>query len=205
MDEQLIVDIKKQFDERSHIAHGFDHVERVANLARHIAKREGYDPDIAGMAGYLHDIGRTMQDEEKDHGPAGVAPAKILLDQHTNLSEDIKQDVLNAIRDHSLLETDGMLTHIIQDADMLDGMGAIGIMRAYTSKASLPCYYSANIVPTEGKRGTTIHEQIAFQMEWADFMHTDTGRQIAKTRHQTMLDFLEIFKCEVDGLDLPSK
>jgi len=146
-----------------------------------------------------------VQDEEKNHGPAGVEPARQLLDQYTHLSDNVKQAILDAIRDHSLLETQGELTHIVQDADMLDGMGTIGIMRAYTSKASLPCYDPSNIAPTKGKRNTTIHEQIAFQMEWVDLMHTDTGKQLAKIKHQTMQAFLETFKREVEDLDFSSK
>src|SRR5262245_53194823 len=118
--DEIIAQIKRHFDERSHIAHGFDHVERTAILARHIAQHENYNPDVAALAGYLHDIGRTVQDEEANHGPAGVETASQLLDQYSNLDEQTKTEILNAIRDHSLKLADGQLTHIVQDADKLD-------------------------------------------------------------------------------------
>jgi len=198
---ELRAEVTRHFTQRQHVAHGIDHAERVAKLAKHIATKESYDPQEAEIAGLLHDIGRTVQEEEKGHGPAGVPLASQLLDAHTEYDTETKHRILNAVRDHSNLHTEGMLTHILQDADMLDGLGAIGIMRAYTSKASLPSYAPDNIAPTVGVRDSTIHEQIAFQMEWLDMMHTSTGKTIAAGRHERMQQFLETFKLEVEGGD----
>lgn len=192
------------FSERSHVAHGMDHAERVAKLARHIAEKESYDPEEAEIAGMLHDIGRTVQEDEKGHGPAGVPLATELLNKYTDFDYAAKERILNAIRDHSDLHTEGQLTHILQDADMLDGLGAIGIMRAYTSKAFLQCYDPADIAPAIGERNTTIHGQIAFQMEWLEMMHTKSGKDIAIGRHALMQDFLNSFKLEVLGEDMSS-
>jgi uncharacterized protein len=198
---ELHTEIAHHFNERTHIAHGLDHVERVAALARFIAENESYSPEEAEVAGLLHDIGRTVQEEEKGHGPAGVPLASELLDKHTAFDPAAKQRILNAVRDHSDFKPEGRLTHILQDADMLDGLGAIGIMRGYTSKASLPCYDPSDIVPQVGERNTTIHGQLAFQMEWLEMMHTDTGRIIATRRHTLMKGFLQDFKLEVLGQD----
>ena len=199
--DTLHTEVTDHFNEHFHIAHGVDHAERVAALARYIAEQESYDPDEAEVAGLLHDIGRTVQEEEKGHGPAGVPLATQLLDAYTSYDASAKERILAAVRDHSELHTEGRLTHIIQDADMLDGLGAIGIMRAYTSKATSPCYDPTNIAPTTGKRNATIHEQIAFQMEWLDMMHTATGRKIAEKRHTFMQKFLNEFKLEALGED----
>ncbi len=198
---ELRTEIAKHFNERAHIAHGFDHAERVTTLARHIAEQEGYDQDEAEVAALLHDIGRTVQEEEKDHGPAGVPLASELLDTHTTYDMATKTRILNAVRDHSAFKADGKLTHILQDADKLDGMGAIGLMRGYTSKASMECYDPADIAPAVGKRDATIHHNLAFQMEWVDMMETETGKKIALKRHAVMKDFLATFKAEVLGQD----
>jgi uncharacterized protein len=200
--ETLIHEIEVQFGRSAHIAHGFDHVERSAKLARYIAEQESFDPDVAEIAGYLHDIGRTVQEEEKGHGPAGVEPARQLLDAHTSYDQSTKQQILDAIRDHSMLKTEGRLTHIVQDADMLDGLGAVGIMRGYTSRAHLPCYTEDAIIATSASTSGTLHQQLAFQMEWLDFMHTDTGRRIAISRHKFMQDFLKQFEREVLRQDI---
>ncbi|HEX8762349.1 MAG TPA: HD domain-containing protein [Candidatus Saccharimonadales bacterium] len=151
--------VQAQFDKRSHIAHGADHAFRVAQIAKHIALQENYsDPEVAEVAGLLHDMGRTVQEEEKDHGPAGVPMASEMLDRYTDYDEETKQQILDAIRDHSAFKAEGELTHILQDADKLDGLGAVGLMRAYTSKYSLPAYDPADIAPSKGGRNTTITE-----------------------------------------------
>lgn len=198
---KLYTAVRKQFDTRHHIAHGIEHVLRVARLARHIAEEEGYDAEEAEIAGLLHDIGRTVQEAEKDHGPAGVPLASEFLDTYTNFDAETKQRILRAIHDHSTLRANGMLTHIVQDADMLDGLGAIGIMRAYTSKAHLPEYDPGEIVPTNGARDTTIHAQIAWQLEWVDMMHTKTGAAIARKRGAYMEAFLHTVRDEAEGKD----
>lgn len=149
--QELYIEVKEHFGRKHHVAHGMDHVTRVAQLARYIAEQENYtDPQEAEIAGLLHDIGRTVQEEEKGHGPAGVPLAAELLDKYTTYDNEIKERILNAVRDHSGFQTEGELTHIVQDADKLDGLGAIGIMRAYTSKAHLPAYDADNVVPTSG-------------------------------------------------------
>jgi uncharacterized protein len=199
--DELRTEISKHFDERTHIAHGFDHAERVATLARYIAEKENYDIDEAEVAGLLHDLGRTVQEEERGHGPAGVPLASELLDRYTNYDSNTKTRILNAVRNHSEFKAEGQLTHILQDADKLDGMGAIGIMRGYTSKATLQCYDPLDIAPVVGKRDTTIHHNLAFQMEWVDMMETETGKKIALKRHAFMKDFLATFKDEVLGED----
>jgi uncharacterized protein len=197
----LYGEVESHFGRRQHIAHGMDHALRVTHLARYIAEAEGYDATEAEVAGLLHDIGRTVQEEEKGHGPAGVPLAGELLDRFTGYDDDTKQRILNAVRDHSGLDAEGTLTHIVQDSDMLDGLGAVGLMRAYTSKAHLPAYDPQNIVPSIGARDTNIHDQVAFQLEWLDMMHTDTGRELAQRRGAFMLEFLRQFEAEVHGDD----
>jgi uncharacterized protein len=199
--DKLRVEVAKHFNKSSHIAHGFDHAERVASLAKYIAEKEGYDKDEAEIAALLHDIGRTVQEEERDHGPAGVPLATEILNAHTEYDADTKLRILHAIRDHSNFKAEGKLTHIVQDADKLDGLGAIGLMRGYTSQAESQCYDPSDIIPTAGKRYATIHHMLAFQMEWFDMMETDTGKRIAKKRHAFMKNFLKTFESEVLGQD----
>jgi hypothetical protein len=199
--------VAEYFNKGSHIAHDFKHVTRTASIAHYIAEKEGYDSKEAEVAAILHDMGRTVQKEEKGHGPAGVPVAKQLLDDYTDYDEETKRRILRAVADHSEAKTEGLLTHIVQDADMIDGLGAIGIMRACTSKAGLTDYDLANFIPAIGeRRGTTICGQIAFQMEWVDFdggfLHTKTGKVLGKERYDFMKLFLNTLHVEVSGGDL---
>jgi len=173
----------------------------VTKLAKHIAEREGYDPLEAEVAGLLHDVGRTVQDEEKGHAQAGVPLASKLLDEFTEFDDTIKRRILAAIRDHSEFKAEGILTHIVQDADKLDGLGAMGAVRAYTSKAHLPVYDPANIVPSKGGRNTNIHEQIVWQHEWLGMMETKTGHELAQKRGAVMMDLMRQVEREVTGQD----
>lgn len=205
--DNLYDSVAAYFSKGSHIAHDFKHVARTATIAKYIAEKEGYDIKEAEVAALLHDIGRTVQKEEKGHGPAGVPLAKQLVDEHTEYDEETKQRILNAVADHSEAKTEGLLTHIVQDADMIDGLGAIGIMRACTSKANLPDYEPENFIPAIGQRkNTTICGQIAFQMEWVDFeggfLHTQTGKRLGKERYDFMKLFLDTLQAEVNGNDL---
>jgi uncharacterized protein len=199
--ENLHKEVIELFNKRHHVAHDIKHVTRVTALAKYIASQENYDIEEAEIAGLLHDVGRTVQIEEKGHGPAGVPLASQLLDKYTNYDQTIKDRILSAVRDHSNLNATGELTHIVQDADMLDGLGAIGIMRAYTSKADLIDYDPDNIIPKSGKQNTNTHDQIAFQMEWLGFMHTRTAKKIAAKRHAFIMGFLKEFSDEAHGID----
>jgi uncharacterized protein len=194
--------VSKQFDQGHAVAHDVKHVLRVVALAKYIARQEGYDEQEAAVAGLLHDMGRSVQDEDKGHGPAGVPLARQLLDECTDYDAATKQRILDVVGHHSELNTTGRLMHIVQDADRLDGLGAVGLARAYTSKAMLSDYDPANIMPSEGRRDTTIHDQIAFQMEFMGFMETATGKRIATKRHAFMVRFLEEFRDEVGRRDL---
>jgi len=199
--EDLTKQVTKLFNQNHHIAHDIKHVLRVVVLAKYIAKQEGYDIKEAEVAGLLHDIGRTVQAGDKGHGPAGVPLAHHLLDTYTDYDEETKSRILSAVEHHGDLNADGELTFIVQDADMLDGMGAIGIMRAYTSRAELTDYDPENIIATIGRHGTNIHDQIAFQMEWLEFIHTPAAKNIARKRHDFMAKFLEEFRDEAQGND----
>jgi uncharacterized protein len=130
-----------------------------------------------------------------------VPLTKKFLDQYTGYDDTTKERIVSAVRDHSAFSTEAPLSQIIQDADKLDGLGAIGIMRAYTSHAQLPAYDPDNIISSKGKRNTNIHDQIAFQLEWLDMMATETGRAIAQKRGTVMKNFLQTFKDEVEERD----
>jgi uncharacterized protein len=197
--EALYKKVIEIFQKNPPPGHDYKHALRTAALAKKIAEAEGYDTAEAEVAGLLHDVGRTLQAEGKTHGPAGVPLAKELLDSHTNFSEETKDRILSAIHDHSNLKTEGELKHILQDADKLDGLGAIGISRAYISHHFLPDYDPQNIIPDPGiyNEATSIHQQIRFAMTWNEMFYTETAKKIGKTRYEFMENFLKQIKEEI--------
>lgn len=202
---ELQTEVMRIFNEgERQLGHDVGHVLRSAELAERIALLEQYpDSNEAWVGGLLHDVGRALQPTETGHGPAGVPMASRLLDTYTDFDEAAKRRILKAIEVHSRLNQKGKLTHIIQDADMLDGMGSIGLERAIKIAAALPDCDPHNIIPTFTTKPRdqfniqTTHERIAMHMNWIHLVHTPTAKRIAARRHRTMQQFLESYRDEV--------
>jgi uncharacterized protein len=190
--------VLERFDKYHDPAHDVKHAMRVSKIAKKIALGEGYDPLIAEIAGLLHDVGRTIKDRSIPHSEAGVPIAKELLNNYTRLSEENKFEILSAIKHHSDLNTDGLLNNIIQDADKIDGMGALGISRAYLSWS--PDYDPDNVIPQAGKYGEfkNAHELISLEIDWFNMLYTQTAKVIAKPRYEFAKNFLIEIEREIN-------
>ena len=142
------------------------------------------------------------------------------LREKSNLSEKQINSITTAIKYHgaspstvrAVLENDdngGMLLKIVRDADMIDAVGAIGLMRAFTSKASLPEYDPLNIKgETWGLSskqfderfakklgiGNYLLDQINFQISYYDNLHTKTARNLATP----LVDFMKLFVFQLE-------
>lgn len=198
--EDLLKKLQEMFAVYHVPAHDFKHLVRTATLAKKIARGEGYDEQEAEMAGLLHDVGRSVKNPTQPHGPEGVPIARELLNSYTSFDDEAKERILLAIDVHSHLKTEGILNHIVQDADKLDGMGAIGINRAYISHHHLPDYDPANIFPENPQYGKfkTAHELIVLEVQWYHMLYTETARKIGKPRYEFMQTFLAEFKREIN-------
>jgi uncharacterized protein len=120
---------------------------------------------------------------------------KISLEQRTS--------VLHAARWHNSKRADSLLLRILRDADMLDGLGAIGIMRAYMSQSMLPDYLS----DISFERETPIwpppsaSDQVLNQLRFYDWLNTDTARKMAAERFSFMQTFVNQLRREITGDD----
>ncbi len=178
-------------------AHGITHVLRVAHNARVLAEKEGYDVIEAESAGLLHDMGRTLTDSDEEHAEAGMSLVTELLDA-MDFPEDARQRIISAIEQHSKKQSEGELAHILQDADKLDGLGAIGIQRAYVSKYFLPEYTDTITFEGEATRNfRSLSEVVAFQLEWFNMLYTDTAKAIAAPRIEYMRSFVAELEREI--------
>lgn len=192
---KLYAEVEELFSAHSIPAHDILHVIRVASLAKVIAEAEEQDTAIAEAAALLHDIGRTVQNTEENHDKAGVPRAKELLDRHSTYTDGQKEDILLAISQHSQKDSTGLLANILQDADKLDGLGAIGLVRAYISRPDLSFVHELN---AKGSRNATnLSEQIAFQMEWSEMLYTKKAKELAAERYEFMNNFLQELEREI--------
>jgi uncharacterized protein len=112
-------------------AHGWEHIKRVYRLALYIAERENADVFIVGMAALLHDIGHLSSDTLLHHADLSMSMAGELLLAY-DVSANAREAILHSIAAHSFsmgIEPRTLEAQVVRDADRLDGIGAIGILR----------------------------------------------------------------------------
>lgn len=179
-------------------AHGWLHTDRVRANIRILAHAEGVDAFLAEVAALLHDVGRTQPGPEAEHGARSAIIAEPLLESYV-LPSGGAEAILYAIRWHNSLRDDTPLLRILRDADMLDGLGAMGIIRAFMSKSDLPPYDSVQPFHAGTNRWppTYSSDQLLGQMEWYDRLNTETAKLMAKERIGFMTAFITQARDEI--------
>lgn len=169
------------------VAGGHDsaHTMRVYHNALRIAETiDGCDIQTISLAALLHDVD-DRKVSPSTHETLGNA-RKFMSNE--NISEDIVTKVCNIINKISFSGgkiPDSIEGKIVQDADRLDAIGAIGIARAfaYGGHAGRPMTETIN----------HFHEKL---LHLKDLMNTPEGLRLAEERHNYMVDFLECWKKE---------
>lgn len=174
--------------------HDYFHMQRVAKLARFIAKKEGADLFICEAAAFLHDVGDPKLCTDRSHALDNM---NLFLERIEISRKDISH--INHIIDHvsysKKLIPSTMEGKIVQDADRLDALGAIGIARAFAfGGASGQMIYHDHQV-----RHTSIQHFYDKLLKLKRMMNTKTAAAIAKERHSYMEDYVNRFFDEWRG------
>jgi uncharacterized protein len=191
--------------------HDWFHIERVYKNAVLIAASENCDLVIVQLGALLHDIADSkFHDGDESIGPRTartflesekVSPATI--DHVIAIIENISFKGGRVERQFSSIELD-----IVQDADRLDAIGAIGIARTFNYGGfKNRALYNPEIAPNltmtkdeyKNNEAPTINHFYEKLLLLKDKMNTTTGKQIAQDRHRYMEDFLEQFYAEWEG------
>lgn len=183
--------VRETLDANKKRAHGWLHTDRVRRNVRVLARAEDVDLFLAELAALLHDIGRTQPGPESEHGIRSSDMAAPLLAK-LSLGEADQEEVLHAVRWHNSGRDDTALLRVLRDADMLDGLGTMGIIRAFMSKSHLPPY-DPNAPFEDGSSQWPPNyssDQLLGQMEWYKRLNTDTARQMAEERFSFMQAFV---------------
>lgn len=206
---QNLVEETKRFVQQklqgAEAGHDWFHIERVWKLALAIAQNEKADLLVVQLAALLHDIA-----DPKFHNGDETLALKISRDflesHHTN--EEVISKVLFVIQHISFKnrneapENVPVELQIVQDADRLDAIGAIGIARTFNFggfKNNLmydpaqPPRMDMSKDEYKKSNGTTINHFYEKLLLLKDMMNTPTAKAIAEERHQFMLRFLEEF------------
>ncbi|RAK23581.1 uncharacterized protein B0I03_10346 [Flavobacterium aquaticum] len=191
--------------------HDWFHIERVYKNALLIAEEEECDVTVVKLGALLHDIA-----DSKFHGgdeTVGPKTARTFLESQ-NVSEDIILHVIAIIENISFKggnfekKFNSKELEIVQDADRLDALGAIGIARTfnYGGFKNRPLY-NPNIQPNlnmskeeyKNSESPTLNHFYEKLLLLKDKMNTETGKKIAQKRHDFMVTFLSQFYAEWDG------
>ena len=181
--------------------HGFDHTERVFNLAVGIANAEKADLEVVKAAALLHDVCRKKQEETGlCHAEEGSKLAPKILNEISFPKEKIN-NVVHCIKVHRYskrLNPETKEAKILQDADRLDALGAIAISRVIAqSIANKNPLYDPNIKPGKaytGKVDTAINHFFEKILKLKpNTFHTKFAQELAKDRYEYTQGFVDRF------------
>lgn len=212
IDKKIIM--AEQFVKRTllHDSTGHDwyHIERVRKNALYIAEKENKgDRFIIEMAALLHDIPDEKLNSSKE---AGERKLNEFLDE-LQLDKHIRNQIVEIIGSISFKGGNGtkclsLEAQIVQDADRLDAIGAIGIARtfAFGGKKGQALYdpeisIRDEMTEEEYRKGksSSVHHFYEKLLKLKDRLNTETAMKMAEERHQFMEKFLEEFYNEWNG------
>ncbi len=189
--------------------HDWSHIERVVNTTKTIAKAEGADLFICEAAALLHDV---IDDKIVKDPIVALKELKKFLTSIEVTPEQIEAIVSiitrMSFKNHKEQQELSLEGKVVQDADRLDAIGAIGIARVmcYSGSTGRPIHKPEmkpreNLTPEEYRNGesTAIMHFYEKLLKLKDLMNTKYGNELAKGRHEFLEMYLEQFYAEWDG------
>ncbi len=203
--EKLQEHVRKKL-EKNDPAHDFDHIMRVLKNAKKIARKEKADIRVITAAVLLHDIVSYPKSDprSKNSSEESAKESRKILKKY-NFSQDEIDTISDAIRDHSFSRgatPSSLEGKILQDADRLDALGAIGIARTFAvSGAENRSFYNnddpfCNKHSPDDKSWTLDHFYKKLLL-LEKTMNTRTGKIEAGKRIRMMTKFLDELKKEI--------
>lgn len=196
--------------------HDITHLERTMNIALLLQKYEGGDEIVVGISAFLHDVHRIMQNETgKFVSPKDSLDKVKEILSVLDLNESRLQKILHAIEYHEIYNWNNLQnkendinTLILQDADNLDAIGAIGIGRTFTygGAHNVPMYdntvsleMKSDYAEENGDDASTIHHFYHKLFRLSDNMNTQKAKELANSRTEFMKRFVDEFLKEWNG------
>jgi uncharacterized protein len=208
--DNTIVFVKQKL-QNAEAGHDWFHIERVYKNALLIASNEECDLTIVKLGALLHDIADSkFNDGDETVGPK-VAREFLMIQK---ASEEVIAHVVNIIENISFKggnfekKFTSKELEIVQDADRLDALGAIGIARTFNYGGfKNRQLYNPAIAPQlnmskeeyKNSESPTLNHFYEKLLLLKDKMNTETGKKLAQKRHQFMELFLSQFYAEWDG------
>jgi len=188
------------------VAHGLEHVRRVVRNARRLAAAEGARREVVVPAAWLHDCVTVPKDSPQRAAASRLAAAQaVAWLREWNWPEVFLADIAHAIEAHSF--TAGIAPHtteakVVQDADRLEAIGAIGLARCLMLGGAMgrPLYvaedpFCARRAPDD--RAATVDHFYTKLLKLEGTMQTASGRREARARTEFLEQFLAELKREI--------
>jgi uncharacterized protein len=189
-------------------AHDFAHVLRVAENARRIAEAEGARLDVVVPAALLHELFNYPKDHPESHRSGDVCAEHALeVLRGEGVPSEVADAVATCIREHAFSRGTLPATlegRVVQDADRLDAIGAIGIARCMATCAEMKRPFYSPVDPFCRARAPNdkdwgIDHFYRKLLRIPDGLHTSAAREMAGERVTMMTAFLAQLEREIGG------
>jgi uncharacterized protein len=208
MNEQVLRDAAERACADRPPAHDFSHVERVTAMARRLAVAEHARVEVVVPAALLHELVNLPKghpDSAKSGDLCAVAALAVLAD--AGYPRALAEEIALCIRDHAFSKGAAPRTRevsVMQDADRLDAIGAIGIARCFATSTEMmrPFYaphdpFCRERAPDDKQWGIDHFFRKLLRIE--EGLHTETARAIARPRTTFLRAYLEQLESELKG------
>lgn len=187
-------------------AHDLLHLERVVAVAKQIALQEGADLEVVVPAAWFHDVVPIAKNDPRRAQAselcADEAGRRLVAQGYT---QERVLEIQAAIREHSFsrgLKPSTLESRVVQDADRLDALGALGIARCFSTAGSLKRAFYSVVDPfcTEREPSDlqfTVDHFYSKLLKLEKTFQTETGRTMATRRTQVLRDFLAALQEEI--------
>jgi uncharacterized protein len=192
-------------------AHDFSHVERVIALARIIAVAEGANVEIATSAAALHELVNLPK-----HHPDSARSGDLCAEEASRVLSDhpLREAIVACIRDHAFSKGARPTTleaSVLQDADRLDAIGAVGIARCFATSTEMgrPFFHPSDPFARDREiddKSWGLDHFFRKLLRIEEGLHTNVARELARPRVAAMKAYLAALEAELlvsrDGADL---
>ncbi len=200
-------EIRQRYAGFGDLAHGWEHIQRVYKLAVLLAEQEQADVFIVGMAALMHDMGHLATEKLQHHAERSLTIAQDTLSRY-QVPGDAQEAILHAIEAHSFslgIEPRTLEAKVVRDADRLDALGSIGILRwaitgAVRNKGETEMYHPDDPFAawhTLDDRRYMLDHFFTKLLKLEGTMATHTGRTLARERTAFMRVYLDEFRKEL--------
>lgn len=185
--------------------HDMSHLERVHRVALMLWEEEGGDRDVIEVAAWLHDLVNLAKDHPRRREASTLSAEAALNWVNDRFDETQRALLFEAIQRHSYsagFVPESLEAKIVCDADRLDALGAVGLMRTLETGGALGRQsfdpedpFCTERAPDDGV--FTLDHVFAKLFQLPELLHTEAARTIARERVAVMEDFLRALGTEL--------